>query len=278
MPTKITEQSCKEFLRSKTMNSKDEVYFKNPNTNRTVKESNPVVKQMIKDCHKFVRADINQMYVQQWIQNPYYDPVHKKRITSLVLDETAPYARMYKLAYEYFENDIMNPLDIQKQLPKEHVMFGNIDILFYKHLRNVSMQTSDAIFGDKEEIHSDIYRCIIKYSSLSEVRKDYKIPKTLPGKYTDNEKLYVFSLALHLCESIAKFISQVVYIHQHPTAKYKHNIDNYLEFIKTFNDTYHTHDLFLNIFNAIAKREITESIAPLNIKTFSKKHAYGTKT
>ena len=65
--------------------------------------------------------------VKRWFANPETHPITNERMSPM----SPEYADIYEKAYKIMKKEKRTPLEIYNEFPKNHVLFGNLDLLFY---------------------------------------------------------------------------------------------------------------------------------------------------
>jgi len=257
----LSLEQC-EKLMSKSIMKNGEKYYINPITKREIKASAPIFKSMEKHCKQIMKdtrdtkhkddkdtlntspvaasaapkTRVKDEYVERWLQNPLQDP--KKGVPILAdIDSESTYAKWYEYAYKHGHIN---------RLPKEHLLFGSVDILLYR-MDKTKFSHNDMLFYDFIERAIRIKESVnIRY-----IIRSYG--------YDNKYELFVlYELVKMFAHSISIYIKYVMkLIH---TVKYKH-MDKYvpeitttiqdIEFIQLFNSNYGTHDELKKLFTAL---------------------------
>jgi hypothetical protein len=155
-----------------------------------------------------LRSQKFEEYIETWInsKNKLIDPQALEPIEPSI-HHNSKYARLYKMAFNYLlKTKKMSETSIQKMLPKHHIIFGNIDILYYwmfsKNKRDMYMSRDLASANS-------IYLCNFIYKNLGK-HNDIDV-ENIPffddiTKWNKNEKLVIYYLIYHYAGAIHKYI------------------------------------------------------------------------
>jgi predicted transcriptional regulator len=259
----LTVQQCQALINSK-FEKNGEMFYINPITKREVRSSASTFRSIEKHCKTLLQQDykvlntdstaasrlpkarLKDILVEKWLQNPLQDPKKEIPIEADINPESI-YAKWYVYAYKNGYVD---------KLPKNHLLFGSIDILLYR-LNKTSFSHDDMIIYDFVER-------VIKIRESATVRY---IIRTY-GNHNKYSILVIYELVRMYAHAISNYINFVMkLIH---SVKYK-IMDKYvaqikanfedIDFIQAFNNNYDTAVAVESLF-----RDIGDSMIPNNAK------------
>lgn len=161
--SELDEHKCKRFRKSREIEKNDgRTYYTytNPLTNRKLKQCSVKFNEINEHCNTILgmenssrsvsrtrkirtKEDPNKLIVDAWIKDPEHDPRTKKSISV----SGAEYVQLYDIAYEYLLSIGISKEDIKQKMPKHHILFKKIDILYYRK----NIDTYDGIEKDMYE-------------------------------------------------------------------------------------------------------------------------------
>jgi hypothetical protein len=174
-------------------------------------------------------------YIESWIysKNQLIDPDTLEHIEPS-LNYKSKYVQLYKKAFNYLlKTKQMSVKSIQNILPKHHIIFGNIDILYYcslstKEKRAYMMQSYDS--QDLIKLYTFVYENLGKHNSIDIGIENIEFFQ-IDG-FNKNEKLVLYYLIYHYATTIQKYIElaskifSISYLEFHKYVKIiKHQID-----------------------------------------------------
>lgn len=176
---KLNKKMCSDFFASATQNDDGDTYYINPLSDKPVKKGSSTFNAIAEKCYDIDSIDETDddkiaNKFNTWFSNPLYDPFHSKQIKYIDFDDKNDYAKLYSKAFQHFtEVEKKNEDEVQSILPKDHVLFGTLDILFIKqvktHKYNSFINSIIEAF-----LQDNIYNDYIKeYSSHNEL-SDFK--------------------------------------------------------------------------------------------------------
>lgn len=219
----LTDQNCKKLYSSRY--EKDGlVYYINPITNKVIKENAEVFKRIKKRCEdidrkekqKKVQSSHTQPYspiqntqsdesklIEKWLKNPKIDPQTNDVLDIQLGNPDDKYTILYEKACQYLIDIRKLPsYDLQKYLPKNHLIFGSIDLLYFNRFVMGITNEYDLI-----DIYMYFYNATYdKYDDMKELIKHQNYGT---DRYSFNEKICLLEIMeqfKYFCEFILNSI------------------------------------------------------------------------
>jgi hypothetical protein len=214
--TILDKDKCNRFRRSRKIEKNDNrtyYTYTNPLTKRKLKQCSDKYNEINEHCNTILGMDDNnsksankiddprKAIVDAWIKNPEYDPRTNKQV------DNAKYAELYDMSYDYLLSAGITKHEIKRRLPKNHVLFKTIDILYYQ--RNVT---------DFSGIENDLYETVDMFLKES-VKPNVKIDALdeIVRTYSNDEHIVIYSMIDVLAFVTARYL---IYIQLSCSASY----------------------------------------------------------
>jgi hypothetical protein len=203
--TILDKDKCNRFRRSRKIEKNDNrtyYTYTNPLTKRKLKQCSDKYNEINEHCNTILGMDDDnsksttkiddprKAIVDAWIKNPEYDPRTNKQV------DNAKYAELYDMSYDYLLSAGITKHEIKRRLPKNHVLFKTIDILYYQ--RNVT---------DFSGIENDLYETVALFLKES-VKPNVKIDALdeIVRTYSNDEHIVIYSMIDVLAFVTARYL------------------------------------------------------------------------
>jgi len=186
--------------------------------------------------------------VTSWLQRPLVNPISGQELQPL-LSNDSDYAKMYDIAWRYFESHKIHPLQIPRMLPKNHILFKKADVLNYR-INPVFKSIS------YESMYDMLDSLFLRYGDLEDVNNEFiRYPRGLHTDFSTNEKIIMYLLAQSFTGIFYDFTIEFTNkkFSKRSVRKYMATIQK-LQNIRQFLKLTKTQKAFKELFRSIAKK------------------------
>jgi hypothetical protein len=127
----LNEEKC-ERMNASLHSINNIEHYVNPLTGASIKKNGDIHNKIVRHYENLLhnKREYIKQIVDKWLQNPLRDPLNNDKL-KLSLQFNSAYVELYNMSYEYFEEQDKTPSEIREILPKNHILFNEIDLLFY---------------------------------------------------------------------------------------------------------------------------------------------------
>jgi hypothetical protein len=195
-------------------------------------------------------------YIEAWIysENKLIDPKTKEHIEPSLYYKSK-YVQLYKKAFHYLKNTKQMPTNsIKTLLPKHHILFGNIDILYCRSLstKEKNIYMTKAFDSEAIKLYTFIYENLGKHNNDNIDIESIELFQ-IDGM-NKNEKIVLHYLVYHYAATIQKYIElaskifSISYLEFHKYVKLiKYQID-IVDLVEYSMMEYKLQDIFIKAF------------------------------
>jgi hypothetical protein len=216
-------------------------HYVNPLTGASIKKNGDIYNKIIRHYENLLhnRTQYIKQIVDKWIQKPLRDPLNNDKLKLSLQDNTA-YVELYHISYEYYQEQNKTPSEIREILPKNHILFNEIDILFYT--QNKDNLTDDII--EKEDYYDFIETLIVNMDTPKQNNVIAQYEKNIILNLRDgfvtrlrNYSMYAFMIPYVNFETMGDYAMKIL------------QDINKLEFISNFIDDFDAYSKFAGTLN-----------------------------
>jgi hypothetical protein len=236
----LNNEQCQQMNASLHYINNTEHYV-NPLTGASIKKNGDIYNKIIRHYENLLhnRREYIKQIVDKWIQKPLRDPLNNDKLR-LSLQDNSAYVEFYHISYEYYQEQNKTPSEIREILPKNHILFDEIDILFYA--QNKDDLTDDII--EKEDYYDFIETLVVNMDTPKQKNVIAQYEKNILLSLRDDfvtrlcyYSMYAFMIPYVTFETMGDYAMKIL------------QDINKLEFISNFIDDFDAYSKFADTLN-----------------------------